>query len=100
MAQIHEHVLLWAREEDVVRSVNAQHENSLFMAGTALSPKIEATADLKRMVQGIRAAEKLLGRGELSVRPCEQAAFAAGATCGFRSNSDGRARELPYRKLP
>jgi N-acetylneuraminate synthase/N,N'-diacetyllegionaminate synthase len=34
-------------------------------------------ADLKRMVQGIRAAEKLLGRGELSVRPCEQAALAS-----------------------
>jgi glycerol-3-phosphate dehydrogenase (NAD(P)+) len=48
MAQIHDDVLLWAREEDVVRSVNAQHENSLFLAGTPLSPKIEATADLMR----------------------------------------------------
>lgn len=49
MAQIHDHVLLWAREEDVVRSVNEEHENTLFLAGTPLSPKIEATADLKRM---------------------------------------------------
>jgi glycerol-3-phosphate dehydrogenase (NAD(P)+) len=49
MAQIHERVLLWAREEDVVRSVNVQHENTLFLAGTLLSPKIEATADLTRM---------------------------------------------------
>ena len=49
MAQIHDHVLLWAREEDVVRSVNDQHENMLFLAGTGLSPKIEATADTTRM---------------------------------------------------
>ena len=56
MAQIHEHVLLWAREEDVVRSVNAQHENALFLPGTMLSPKIEATADLGRM----RKCEALL----------------------------------------
>ncbi|MEY3633678.1 MAG: hypothetical protein RLZZ61_88 [Pseudomonadota bacterium] len=49
MAQIHDHVLLWAREEDVVRSVNAQHENTLFLPGAALSLKIEATPDLARM---------------------------------------------------
>lgn len=49
MAQIHDHVLLWAREEDVVRSVNDRHENMLFLPGTALSPRIEATADLARM---------------------------------------------------
>lgn len=49
MAQIHDRVLLWAREEDVVRSVNAQHENTLFLPGTSLSTRIEATADLVRM---------------------------------------------------
>ncbi|MFN3619004.1 NAD(P)H-dependent glycerol-3-phosphate dehydrogenase [Sphingorhabdus sp.] len=49
MAQIHDRVLLWAREDDVVRSVNAQQENTLFLPGTALSPRIEATADLLRM---------------------------------------------------
>ena len=32
-------------------------------------------ADFKRMVQGVRVAEKLLGSGKLSVRPCEQAAL-------------------------
>ena len=49
MAQIHDRVLLWAREEDVVRSVNVHHENTLFLPGMPLSPKIEATADLARM---------------------------------------------------
>ena len=49
MAQVHYHVLLWAREKDVVRSVNARHENVIFLPGTALSTRIEATADLTRM---------------------------------------------------
>lgn len=49
MAQIHDDVLLWAREEDVVRSINESHENALFLPGTVLSRKIEATADLARM---------------------------------------------------
>ena len=49
MAQIHDNVLLWAREEDVVRGVNVQHENTLFLPGIPLSQKIEATADLAHM---------------------------------------------------
>lgn len=49
MAQIHNHVLIWAREEDVVRSVNDRHENTMFLPGTPLSPKIEATSDLAHM---------------------------------------------------
>ena len=49
MAQVNDHVLLWAREKDVVRSVNARHENVIFLPGTALSTRIEATADLTRM---------------------------------------------------
>ncbi|MES2782824.1 MAG: NAD(P)H-dependent glycerol-3-phosphate dehydrogenase [Pseudomonadota bacterium] len=51
MAQIHDNVLLWAREEDVVRSINNSHENTLFLPRTPLSPKIEATPDLTRMVE-------------------------------------------------
>ena len=38
--------LLWALEEEVVESVNAKRENSLFLAGVPLSPAIRATADL------------------------------------------------------
>lgn len=51
MAQIHDNVLLWAREEDVVHSINNSHENTLFLPRTPLSPKIEATPDLTRMVE-------------------------------------------------
>jgi glycerol-3-phosphate dehydrogenase (NAD(P)+) len=49
MAQIHDHVVVWAREEEVVRSVNSQHENTLFLPGIALSEKIAATADLAQL---------------------------------------------------
>lgn len=41
-----EAVTLWAREDDVTASVNAQHENSLFLPGVPLSPSIRATGSL------------------------------------------------------
>jgi glycerol-3-phosphate dehydrogenase (NAD(P)+) len=37
-------VTLWAREADVVETVNAHHENKTFLPGIALDPKIRATA--------------------------------------------------------
>ena len=39
--------LLWAREPEVVESVNARHENTLFLAGVPLDPRIRATAALE-----------------------------------------------------
>ncbi len=41
-------VLLWAREADVVESVNARHENEMFLPGIGLPASIEATSDLAR----------------------------------------------------
>lgn len=41
--------LLWAREPEVVESVNAAHENRLFLAGIPLDPRIRATADLSEL---------------------------------------------------
>jgi N6-L-threonylcarbamoyladenine synthase len=38
--------LLWAREPEVVESVNARHENCLFLPGLALDPSIRATGEL------------------------------------------------------
>ena len=38
--------LLWARETEVVESVNAVHENRLFLPGIALDPQIRATGEL------------------------------------------------------
>ena len=39
-------VVLWARESEVVDSINRAHENSLFLPGVPLSPAIRATGDL------------------------------------------------------
>jgi glycerol-3-phosphate dehydrogenase (NAD(P)+) len=41
-----EDVLLWAREPEVVESVNQTHENCLFLSGVPLNPGIRATARL------------------------------------------------------
>ncbi len=49
MAQIHDEVLLWAREADVVKSINDAHENTAFLAGLKLSQRIGATGDLDAM---------------------------------------------------
>lgn len=49
MAQIHDAVLIWAREEDVVSGINQAHENAGFLPGLALSPSIDATGDLSLM---------------------------------------------------
>ena len=38
--------LLWAREPEVVQSVNERHENVLFLAGVPLSPLVRATSAL------------------------------------------------------
>lgn len=51
MAQIHNKVLLWAREDDVVSSINAQHENRAFLPGLSLPTAIEATSDLARVAE-------------------------------------------------
>lgn len=39
-------VLLWAREDEVVDSINRRHENSLFLPGRPLDPRVRATGDL------------------------------------------------------
>lgn len=41
-----EPVLLWAREGEVVASINDAHQNALFLPGVALSPAIRATGRL------------------------------------------------------
>ncbi len=38
--------LLWAREPEVVASINERHENALFLPGRKLDPSVRATGDL------------------------------------------------------
>ncbi len=49
MANNQREVMLWAREPEVVVSVNEAHENRLFLAGLKLSPTIRATGNLTEM---------------------------------------------------
>ena len=42
-------VVLWAREPEVVDSVNTRHENAVFLPGIALNPAIEATESLSKI---------------------------------------------------
>lgn len=44
-----EPVLLWAREPDVVTSINAERVNTLFLPGIPLSPAIRATGDMAEL---------------------------------------------------
>jgi glycerol-3-phosphate dehydrogenase (NAD(P)+) len=49
MAQIHDEVLIWARENEVVDGINSSQENALFLPGQKLSSKIVATGNLSEM---------------------------------------------------
>ncbi|HEX8571947.1 MAG TPA: NAD(P)H-dependent glycerol-3-phosphate dehydrogenase [Allosphingosinicella sp.] len=70
--------LLWAREPEVVDTVNAERENRLFLAGIRLDPGIRATGDLGEMA----ACDALLVvtpaqhmRGVLTAMPALNAAL-------------------------
>jgi len=41
--------LMWAREPEVIESVNGRHENALFLPGIPLDPSIRATGDLAEL---------------------------------------------------
>ncbi len=41
--------LIWAREDEVVDSINSSHENHLFLEGVALDPALIATSDMADM---------------------------------------------------
>jgi glycerol-3-phosphate dehydrogenase (NAD(P)+) len=45
-------VALWAREPEVVASVNAQHENTMFLSGAKLHEGVVAQAELARACAG------------------------------------------------
>ncbi len=43
-------VLLWAREPEVVDSINARHENFAFLPGITLDPSIRATGEMTEII--------------------------------------------------
>jgi len=44
-------VVLQAREAEVVASINTRHENSLFLAGAPLDPRVTATEDMAGLAE-------------------------------------------------
>lgn len=50
-------VVLWCFEPDLAREINRTHENTLYLAGVALDPRIRATPDL---AEAVAAAEAVL----------------------------------------
>jgi len=55
-AQSGRSVILWARESDVVDSINTNHENARFLPGVALAAEIRATS----VLGDVRASDALL----------------------------------------
>src|SRR5207249_3296243 len=49
-------VTLWAREPEVVESVNREHVNHMFLPGAALAPAVAAVGDLTAAVRGAEGA--------------------------------------------
>ena len=53
LARKGEQVTLWAREPEVVESVNQRHRNDMFLPGAELAPALRAEADLAASLRGV-----------------------------------------------
>ena len=52
LARKGEDVTLWARESEVIESINRRHVNEMFLPNAALAPTLRAEGDLARSVAG------------------------------------------------
>jgi glycerol-3-phosphate dehydrogenase (NAD(P)+) len=52
LARKGEQVTIWARESEVIESVNGRHVNEMFLPGAALAPALRADGDLAAVLQG------------------------------------------------
>ena len=53
LARKGEQVTLWAREADVVDSVNRKHRNEMFLPGASLAPALRAEGDIAAAIRGV-----------------------------------------------
>jgi glycerol-3-phosphate dehydrogenase (NAD(P)+) len=75
LARKGERVTLWAREPEVIESVNRQHVNAMFLPNASLAPALRADGDLVRSVAG---AEVIVSAAPShAVRPVMRQAAAA-----------------------
>ncbi len=53
LARKGEQVTLWAREAEVVDSVNREHRNEMFLPGASLAPALRAEGDIAAAIRGV-----------------------------------------------
>lgn len=75
LARKGEDVTLWAREREVVESVNQRHTNDMFLPGSILAPALRAEAKMANAMQG--AAVIVSAAPSHAVRPVMREAAAA-----------------------
>ncbi|TFG49348.1 MAG: NAD(P)H-dependent glycerol-3-phosphate dehydrogenase, partial [Gemmatimonadales bacterium] len=99
-------VRLWAYEPEVVSSVNATHENPVFLPGCALAPSIRATADPVVAVSGagfvltVAPSHVLRGVMERASAGVAPGTPVVSATKGIESGTLALMSEVIARTLP
>jgi glycerol-3-phosphate dehydrogenase (NAD(P)+) len=46
-----QHVTLWGRDEEIVKSINERHENPKYLKGIALNPKLKSSSNLNTIIK-------------------------------------------------
>lgn len=99
-------VVLWARESDVVASVNESHENVRFLPGFSLAAPLHATTDMARALDGAKlivyaAPSHVLRMVVTSGASCvDAAAVLAVATKGIERESLALMTDVVASELP
>jgi glycerol-3-phosphate dehydrogenase (NAD(P)+) len=75
LARKGEDVTLWAREPEVIDSVNRRHVNEMFLPNASLAPALRAASDLAESVAGVEVV--VSAAPSHAVRPVMQQAAAA-----------------------
>ncbi len=57
LAAGHNNTVLWARNPELAKTINEDHENPTYLSGFALPPRLQATSDLE---EALRGAELLI----------------------------------------
>ncbi len=99
-------VRIWAREAEVVASINREHENQLFLTGHGLAPSLAAEADAARVVAGAdvvvsaspsHAVRRVIGDVASTIRP---GTLIVSATKGIEDDSLARMSEVIGSVIP
>jgi glycerol-3-phosphate dehydrogenase (NAD(P)+) len=99
-------VRIWAREAEVVASINREHENQLFLTGHGLAPSLVADADAGQVVAGAdvvvsvspsHAVRHVIGEVASAIRPD---ALIVSATKGIEDASLARMSEVIGTVIP